>query len=129
MDSNEGVRRCAKCGQGMRCELVREHYRGWAYLGTTYHHACSGCGLRIRTISNWKAILDLGIAATMSVIGLGLGVMTLYQTVSRALAGVPLAGLSFGMSGIAFVMGAIFVGFGAWSYVGVANRRRHPLLG
>jgi hypothetical protein len=128
MDTNEGARRCGKCGQVMGCEIVRGHYRGFLYAGTTYHHACTGCGLRIRTVSPWKAILDLGAAATMSVICLGLGAMSLFQTLSRAMAGVPMRALPWGLPIGAFVMGAIFVGFGAWSFIGVANRRRHPLL-
>jgi hypothetical protein len=128
LDENEGARRCGRCGQWMRCELVRSHYRGWLYTGTTYHHACTGCGLRIRTVSTWKATIDLGAASLMSVICLGLGASSLVQTISRALAGVPMRALPWALPAGAFVMGAIFVGFGAWASLGVVNRRRHPLV-
>ncbi len=128
MDSNEGARSCAKCGQVMGCELVRAHYRGWMYVGSTYSHVCTGCGTRIRTISNWKAMIDLGAASLMAVMCLGLAAMMAFDAISRALAGVPMQAVPWGTAIGPAVLGAIFVGFGAWSFVGVANRRRHPLL-
>lgn len=127
-DPMMGVRRCGRCGQSMRCDAVRDHYRGWLHTGTTYHHTCSGCGLRVRTISTWKALVDLGSMSVIVVMCLGLGGMILSDAASRALAGAPVPGMSWGLGAASVALGLLFCAVGAHFAMGVVHRRRHPLI-
>ncbi len=127
-DPNMGARRCGKCGQSMRCDAVRDHYRGIAHTGTTYHHTCAGCGLRVRTVSIWKAVIDLGAIGLMIAICLGLGGMMLVQAVSMTMSGGRMLGLQWGLAAGTLALGLLFVGVAVYSGSAVLNRRRHPLI-
>lgn len=127
-DANEGARRCGQCGQTMRCDAVRDHYRGILHAGTTYHHTCGSCGLRVRTISTWKAILDLGGTTAMVLVCLGGAGALVVQGVSRLLDGAAVPGMWWGLSAAMLAIGLGFVAVAAHCGLGVVNRRRHPLL-
>lgn len=127
-DRYEGGRRCGTCGQTMRCTRVLDHYRGWMSLGTSYWHACRGCGLEIRTSSNWKAIVDLGSSISMAVVCLGMAVATLVTVVQSMMEGRPVPGMLWAMPLLAAAIGLVFTGLAVWSGRTVVNRFRHPLV-
>lgn len=127
-DANEGARRCGRCGQAMRCDTVRDHYQGFVHAGTTYHHTCTACGLRVRTISTWKAILDLGATTTMLLLCVGGASAIAVRGVSRLLDGAAVPGMWWGLCAGMFAISLLFAAATAFSGLGVVNRRRHPLL-
>jgi hypothetical protein len=69
------LRKCVKCAGGALAVVhVTQHYSRGLPTGRSYLHRCGGCQATLESISTWRALTQLGFAASLTIGGF---VMTL----------------------------------------------------
>ncbi len=73
------VRRCGKCTQPrVGVVHVTQHYSRGLPSGRTYLHRCAGCNVSFRSISAWRAVVQL-FGATI-LVSIGFSIVALFLT-------------------------------------------------
>ena len=126
------IRRCAKCSApSVTVVHVTQHYSRGLPTGRTYMHRCGGCSASFDSISVWRAMTQLFLAAMLTVVGFGMTMVlvgALFDYGLDVFAHMDGGGWGYTIGGLLFFVGGL--AWAAWTTWLVARLMfLHPVAG